>query len=107
MRKKAENTEELPALIHTEPGRKQFRQNWARLIQKIYEVDPLTCPKCNGEMRIIAFIEQPLIIKKILKHLGVWGAHNHDPPKRTTEITGQIVYDDTYSQVPSFDYWSQ
>jgi hypothetical protein len=27
--------------------------NWARLIQKIYEVDPLTCPKCQGKMRII------------------------------------------------------
>jgi hypothetical protein len=40
MRKKAENAEELPALIHTDPGRKQFRRNRARLIQKIYEVDP-------------------------------------------------------------------
>jgi len=106
MRKKAENTEELPALIHTEPGRKQFRQNWARLIQKIYEVDPLTCPKCNGEMRIIAFIEQPLIIKKILKHLNLWETHNHDPPKKPTGEIRQIVYDDTYSQVPPFDYWS-
>lgn len=47
MRKKAENTKEVPALIHTEQGRKQFRQNWARLIQKIYEVDPLTCPNPN------------------------------------------------------------
>jgi hypothetical protein len=27
--------------------------NWARLIQKIYEVDPLTCPKCQGKMRIV------------------------------------------------------
>ncbi len=35
MRKKAANTEEVPALIHTEQGRKQFRQNWARLIRKI------------------------------------------------------------------------
>jgi len=29
----------------------------ARLIKKIYEVDPLACPKCKGQMRIIAFIE--------------------------------------------------
>jgi hypothetical protein len=65
MRKKAENTKEVPALIHTEQGRKQFRQNRVRLIQKIYEIDPLTCPKCNDKMKIIAFIEQPLVIKKI------------------------------------------
>ena len=107
MRKKAANTEEVPALIHTEQGRKQFRQNWARLIQKIYEVDPLVCPKCNDEMRVIAFIEQPLVIKKILKHLDIWDTHNHDPPQKPAGKTGQIVYDDTYSQVPSFDYWSQ
>ena len=34
-----------------------FRKNWARLIQKIYEIDPLLCPRCQGAMRVIAFIE--------------------------------------------------
>jgi len=33
------------------------RKAWARLIQKIYEVDPLTCPKCKGAMKIISFID--------------------------------------------------
>jgi len=32
--------------------------NWARLIQKIYEVEPLTCLKYQPSMRIIAFIER-------------------------------------------------
>lgn len=50
---------------------KTFRKNWARLIQKIYEVDPLVCPKCSGTMKVIAFIERPDVIKKILKHLGL------------------------------------
>ena len=27
---------------------------WARLIRKVYEADPLVCPKCNGLMRVIA-----------------------------------------------------
>ncbi len=51
---------------------KEYRRNWARLIQKIYEVDPLTCPKCASQMRVISVIEQDEIIKKILKHLGQW-----------------------------------
>ena len=34
--------------------RKKCRANWARLIKKIYEVDPLICPKCAGEMRVVA-----------------------------------------------------
>jgi hypothetical protein len=44
----------------------KYRKNWARLIQKIYEVDPLTCPKCGGIMRIISFIEDREVIKAIL-----------------------------------------
>jgi hypothetical protein len=42
------------------------------LIQKIYEVDPLTCPKCHGLMRVIAVIEEPNVVRKILDHLGPW-----------------------------------
>ena len=34
---------------------KGANKSWARLIKKIYEVDPLICPKCKGQMRIIAF----------------------------------------------------
>jgi hypothetical protein len=36
-----------------------------------YEVDRLTCPKCQGQMRIIAFIQDEEVIKKIFKHLGL------------------------------------
>jgi len=57
-----------------------FRRNWARLIQKIYEVDPLICPKCAGEMRVIAFIEDPDVIQQILKHLGLWDVKRKPRP---------------------------
>jgi hypothetical protein len=30
------------------------KATWARLIRKVYEADPLVCPKCNGPMRVIA-----------------------------------------------------
>jgi hypothetical protein len=39
--------------------RKQCRSNWARLIKKIYQTDPLVCPKCQGPMTIISFLEDP------------------------------------------------
>jgi len=35
----------------------------------VYEFDPLTCPRCQGRMKILAFIEYEEVIKKILKHL--------------------------------------
>ena len=35
----------------TAPKRKRCTASWARLIHKVYEVDPLVCPRCGGEMR--------------------------------------------------------
>jgi hypothetical protein len=48
------------------------KATWARLIPKVYEADPLECHKCNGRMRVIALIEDPGIIRRILDHLGLW-----------------------------------
>ena len=62
----------IPSILEPDGSSKEHRKNWARLIQKIYEVDPLTCPKCQGRMRILAFIEDDQVIKKILKQLGLW-----------------------------------
>ena len=36
------------------------------MIQKIYEVDPLVCPKCQGAMRVIGSIEDPSVIRAII-----------------------------------------
>ena len=59
-----------------------LNRSWARLIQKIYEVDPLACPRCGGEMRIIAFIEDYKIVKKILDYLGIYEfGKKRAPPK--------------------------
>jgi hypothetical protein len=86
---------------------KEARQNWARLIQKIYEVDPLVCPKCQGQMKIISFIEDLDIIEKILRHLGLWDIHNHDPPQAViSEPVPELVYDFSDSQIPAVEYWN-
>jgi hypothetical protein len=50
------------------------KRAWARLIRQVYEVGPLTCPRCTGPMRILALIEQPEVIEKLLSHLGLWPA---------------------------------
>ena len=44
------------------------------LIKRVYEVDPLSCPHCGGEMKVVAFIEPPQaeVIEKILRHCGLW-----------------------------------
>ena len=55
-------------------------QQWARLIKQVHEADPLLCPRCGASMRVIAFIERPEVIEKILTHLGLCPAQAHSPP---------------------------
>jgi len=52
------------------PHHKAARYTWALLLAHIYEVFPLLCPHCGGEMRIIAFITEASAIHDILGHLG-------------------------------------
>ena len=53
---------------------RQQKQRWAQLIRRVYEVDPLVCPKCGCRMEIIAFITEPAVIRKILNHLDLGDA---------------------------------
>jgi hypothetical protein len=43
---------------------------WVMLLARIYEVFPLTCPRCGAEMRIIAFITEAVDVRAILEHIG-------------------------------------
>jgi hypothetical protein len=43
---------------------------WAMLLARIYECLPLTCEKCGQPMRLIAFIMEPVVVEKILSHIG-------------------------------------
>ena len=52
------------------------------LIARIYEVFPLLCPKCGGQMRLIAFVTQGTQIRKILDHIGVDSEPPHISPAR-------------------------
>jgi hypothetical protein len=48
---------------------KKRKSTWARLIKKVYGMDPLICPRCGGTMKIIAIILDSEETTKILKHL--------------------------------------
>ena len=111
-RQKAGNDETVPSIIESQEDEKSFRRNWTRLIQKIYEVDPLVCPKCQGAMRIISSIEDPSVIRDILKHLGIWLVRSRPPPKthdppvcihETARLAAPYIMDDLYCQLPLND----
>ncbi len=59
---------------------------WAVLIARIYEVFPLLCPLCGGQMRIIAFITHSADIRQILEHIGVESEPPHITPARGSPL---------------------
>lgn len=38
---------------------------------RTFGLDVLACPRCGGRLRLIALIEEPAVIDRILRHLGV------------------------------------
>jgi hypothetical protein len=42
-----------------EIGAAARKKAWARLLAKVYEVDPFLCPKCGGRMAVIAVTYSP------------------------------------------------
>ena len=54
-------------------------KTWAACMKKILEINPLECPKCKADMRIVAFLTDNREIKKIMDNLGIPGP---EPPKK-------------------------
>jgi hypothetical protein len=38
---------------------------WAQRLKRVFGIEIETCPACSGVLRIIACIEDPVVIKKI------------------------------------------
>jgi hypothetical protein len=55
-------------------------KGWAEMIRKVYEVDPLACPKCGGRMRIIAFLTDYAVVDRIIGHLKLSFVAERPPP---------------------------
>ncbi len=45
-------------------------RTWAELLRRIFEIDVLACA-CGGRLRFIATIEDPPVVDRILRHLGL------------------------------------
>jgi hypothetical protein len=45
--------------------------SWARLLKRVFDIDIEHCPNCGGALKIIAAIEDPRVIVRILSHLGL------------------------------------
>ena len=61
--------------------------NLARFIKKLLEA-ALVCPDCGGLMHLVAFIEEPRVVRTILVHGSLW-----DEPRPRPITPGAIPGD--------------
>ena len=64
------------------------------LIKRVYEIDPMACPQCGGEMKIVSFIDPPqeAVIEKILRHCGLWKASSpRGPPDSVHDLNYECM----------------
>ena len=80
-----------PEAVPTPPERAALRRRWANLIRRVYEVDPLVCPRCGGEMRVVSFIAEPGVIRRIVDHLRKRQRGSRPPPWRGPPVAGQAA----------------
>ncbi len=55
--------------------------DWARRLKRVFGIEIDTCQRCGGRLRIIASIEQPAVIAKILAHLERPAAEPFQPER--------------------------
>ena len=65
-----------PALADEEPAtprdpRGAGNSLWADLMRRSLGLDVLACPRCGGRLRLIAVIDDPAVVARILRHVGL------------------------------------
>ena len=56
--------------VPAEPGSAEAlrRSTWARILRKVFEVEPLVCARCGAEMVVVSWITKREVIDRILRH---------------------------------------
>ena len=62
--------DELPT-----PAHRRASMTWAQRLKRVFNIDIETCRECGGAMKVIACIEDPVVIQKILNHLKEKGEY--------------------------------
>jgi hypothetical protein len=57
----------------------------AAIIRKVFEVDPMLCPKCDGVMKVVAFLTEYAVVDRIIDHLGLTFVTDKPPPSHVFE----------------------
>ena len=71
---------------HLPAGNGKGRMRWAQLLKRVFDIDIEQCPHCGGQLKLIAAIEEPAVIQRILTHLGLAAQPPQRAPARRMDL---------------------
>ena len=75
----------------TTPGERHAAMSWAQRLKRVFNIDIQTCSACGGAVKVIACIEDPAVIEKILAHLNEKAPPLQAPPLPKCRAPPQAV----------------
>ena len=57
---------------------KRASMTWAKRLKRVFSIEIETCSECGGDVRIVASIEDPVVIRTILAYLDKKGVNAAD-----------------------------
>ncbi len=72
--------------------RAKASSSWATCMKRVLEIDPLQCPRCKSQMRIVPFIQDAAEIRKIMRSLNI-SEFQKPPPLPRAPPKSEIDYD--------------
>jgi hypothetical protein len=77
--------------LNDDSAPKPYKRKWADLMRRVFNHDVLVCQHCQGPTKVIQVVDDPLVIAKICRHLGLPGtlppvAPARGPPQQDFEL---------------------
>src|SRR5262245_57593001 len=86
----AEPPSELEGAAAAEEKKKRrCPPRWARLIQRVYQADPLVCRRCSGRLKLTGYLCDSYAMGRVLEELGL-APSKEDTPPRSEEHTSEL-----------------
>ena len=63
-------------------AKRRPRNDWAALLARVWAIDVLECPRCQGRMQRVAWVMRPDAIKRILASVGMPADSPEPAPSR-------------------------
>ena len=89
------NKSDIQTEEEEEEGKAKRRgMSWAQRLKRVFGIDVEVCPHCGGGVRIIACIEDPVVIRQILSHVETKQEQANELLPRSRAATVRVIWVD-------------